>query len=124
MARAHLVLAIVATDATFEKSVVRGAACWVGRCIHCNAKIVVEEDGETLGTVEHILPQNHGGTDDVANLSLACARCNSEKGVRHDARHKNDPKLVALVAALMEKKRARARAPIFELPNVGKRPPP
>jgi 5-methylcytosine-specific restriction endonuclease McrA len=116
-ARRALVLGIVATDATFEKAVVRGDSCWVGRCLHCNAKIVVDESGETLGTIEHILPQNHGGTDDLANLALACARCNSQKGVRHDARSKNDPKLVALVASLGEKRRARTRAPIFELPR-------
>lgn len=114
-ARAPLVLAIVAIDSTFEKAVVRGTPCWVGRCIHCNAKIVVEENGETLGTIEHILPRTHGGTDDVENLALACARCNAEKGVRHDPRRRNDPKLVAIVEALREKRRARTREPLFPI---------
>lgn len=120
MATAHrkaLVLAIVATDATFEKRSVRGEECWVGKCIHCNARIAVELDGSTLGTIEHIAPRTHGGTDDVDNLALACKRCNSEKGVRHDPKSKDDPKRLALVAALQAKRRERTRAPIFEPPR-------
>lgn len=30
--------------------------------------------------VDHIVPQQHGGTDDLANLSLCCTRCNLHKG--------------------------------------------
>jgi len=30
--------------------------------------------------VEHIRPRKHGGTDDPANLSLACIDCNLRKG--------------------------------------------
>lgn len=30
--------------------------------------------------VEHILPRQHGGTDDESNLALACDRCNLFKG--------------------------------------------
>jgi hypothetical protein len=32
--------------------------------------------------VEHIIPQKHGGTDDMDNLCLACYKCNAHKG--HD----------------------------------------
>lgn len=32
--------------------------------------------------VEHIIPQKHGGTDDIDNLCLACYKCNAHKG--HD----------------------------------------
>jgi 5-methylcytosine-specific restriction endonuclease McrA len=31
-------------------------------------------------SLEHILPTQHGGTNDVANLSTACWRCNALKG--------------------------------------------
>ena len=30
--------------------------------------------------VEHILPRQHGGTDDPSNLAFACPRCNAHKG--------------------------------------------
>lgn len=30
--------------------------------------------------VEHIIPRKHGGNDDLANLALACDRCNAHKG--------------------------------------------
>jgi 5-methylcytosine-specific restriction endonuclease McrA len=114
MARRDLVLAIVATDSTFERATVRGEECWVGRCIHCNARLTVGDEGETLATIEHIVPRTHGGTDDVRNVALACARCNAEKGVRHDPRPRRDPKRLALVSALEARRRERYRDPIFE----------
>lgn len=110
-------LAIVATDATFARATVRGAECWVGKCIHCNARITVALSGETLGTIEHIAPRTHGGTDDVENLALACARCNAEKGVRHDPRRRDDPRRLELVEALRARRRARWREPIFDPPR-------
>lgn len=116
MARNSKVLGIVSTDSTFERAVVRGEECWVGRCIHCNVRIVVDDEGSTLATIEHIFPRTHGGTDDVENLALACRRCNGEKGVRHDQREKNDPKFIEIVEALRAKKRARKRAPVIEPP--------
>jgi 5-methylcytosine-specific restriction endonuclease McrA len=30
--------------------------------------------------IEHILPKQHGGTDDDVNLALACPHCNQHKG--------------------------------------------
>jgi hypothetical protein len=30
--------------------------------------------------VDHIIPRQHGGTDDPANLALACYHCNLHKG--------------------------------------------
>lgn len=30
--------------------------------------------------IEHIVPEVHGGTDDVENLALACHHCNQHKG--------------------------------------------
>ena len=30
--------------------------------------------------VEHIIPRQHGGTDDLENLALACIDCNLHKG--------------------------------------------
>ncbi len=33
-------------------------------------------------TVDHIVPQAHGGTDHISNLQLLCGACNSMKGTR------------------------------------------
>ena len=33
-----------------------------------------------LYTVDHVLPKQHGGTDEEANLAFACYRCNLHKG--------------------------------------------
>gem|GEM_PF-686445 len=109
--RRRTVLAIVATDATFERALVRGEPAWVGKCIHCQARLVVGLDGETHGaaTIEHIVPRNHGGTDDVENLALACARCNTLKGMRLDHRRRDDPTLAEVVETLRARRRARWR---------------
>lgn len=107
------ILAIVATDSTFERAEQRGQAVWIGKCLHCNAKLVVDESGEPISraTIEHILPRTHGGTDALANLALACARCNGEKGVRHDTRHRDDPRAKEIRERLLERRRARWRDP-------------
>ena len=111
--RLRLALAIVATDATFERRVVRGQELWVGRCIFCNRALTVELDGRLDGraTLEHIQPRHHGGDDRVVNLALACRGCNHEKGVRHDARDRNDPRLGEIIAALAARRRERWREP-------------
>jgi 5-methylcytosine-specific restriction endonuclease McrA len=112
-ARRQLVLAIVATDATFARAEVRGSAMWVGRCIHCNTRLCVGVDGALPSgvTIEHILPRAHGGDDDPHNLALACARCNFQKGWRHDARHRDDPRAREVIALLADRRRARWREP-------------
>ena len=115
MARNNKVLAIVSTDSTFERAEVRGEKVWVGRCIHCNARVVVNDDGGTLATIEHIFPRTHGGTDDVDNLALACRRCNGAKS-HHDQRAKSDPKFLEIVEALRAKRKQRTRAPVIEPP--------
>ena len=108
-ARSTLVLGIVATDRTFGRDArVDG---YVGKCIHCRTKLVVSSRGETAATLEHVLPQSHGGTDDLRNLALACARCNHEKGLRHDVRRANDPIFVELLTRLREERAKRWREP-------------
>jgi 5-methylcytosine-specific restriction endonuclease McrA len=57
------------------------------------------------------VPQNHGGTDELRNLGIACARCNSEKGVRHDHKRKDDARLQEIIAKLSAKRLARWRDP-------------
>ena len=48
-------------DATIDKDT----------CIYCNL---------LANSVDHIIPQHHGGTDELLNLVPSCKRCNSSKG--------------------------------------------
>jgi 5-methylcytosine-specific restriction endonuclease McrA len=124
MSRAARVLSVVHTDRTFERKDVRAERVWVGRCIHCGSALVVGEDGATAATIEHIEPSTHGGTDDVRNLALACARCNQRKGARLDVRRRDDPTLSAVIETLRQRRAERwrddARAPSAPWP-VGRR---
>jgi 5-methylcytosine-specific restriction endonuclease McrA len=107
------ILEIVLSDATFERMEQRGQTVWQGRCLHCNAHLTVSASGEPISraTIEHILPRSHGGTEALENLGLACARCNHQKGVRHDNRRRGDPRLMEIVEALRAKRMARWREP-------------
>ncbi|HYO55748.1 HNH endonuclease [Archangium sp.] len=107
------ILDIVATDATFERTDYRGREVWLGKCLHCNAYLVIGLDGEPISraTIEHIVPRVHGGTDAMENLGLACARCNQGKGSRHDRHYHRDARVRELVERLLERRRERWRDP-------------
>jgi 5-methylcytosine-specific restriction endonuclease McrA len=107
------ILDVVATDSTFELRVYRGERVWVGKCIHCNRRLLVAADGAPISnaTIEHIQPRNHGGTDHIENLALACGPCNFEKGRRHDVRRRGDPRLDDIVGRLQQIRRERWREP-------------
>ena len=112
MSRKHLLLlAAAVTDATFERTTLDGKTVWVGKCIHCNSKLVVDDKGRAMGeaTLEHVWPETQGGTNDVQNLAVACARCNREKGSRHD--HRGGQRLEEVVAVLRARRLERWRAP-------------
>lgn len=117
-----LLLWIAATDATFDLVSLREGRALCGKCIHCGSRHTLLVDGTPVSdaTIEHIVPRNHGGTDDLENLAIACARCNGEKGVRHDARPRRDPKLQALIAQLQARRAERLRAPLdgLQLPTL------
>jgi 5-methylcytosine-specific restriction endonuclease McrA len=106
-------LVIVATDTTFERATAGDREVWSGKCLHCNARLLIGLDGEPISraTIEHIMPKNHGGSDDLSNLGIACARCNHEKGARHDLKQKTDARFQEIVANLAEKRRVRWRDP-------------
>jgi hypothetical protein len=50
-------------------------ARWEHRCAYC-------EVGGVPLELEHLVPKSNGGSDRVANLVMACHRCNQEKGDR------------------------------------------
>lgn len=47
------------------------------RCEYCR---MPERHSTLRFHIEHILPRQHGGTDAVENLALACPECNLKKG--------------------------------------------
>ena len=107
------ILAIVATDRTFRVRAVRGGEAWVGKCLHCNSRLVVGLDGEPLSsaTIEHVVPRNHGGGDELENLALACDACNRQKGYRHDNKHPDEPRAREVIEALRARRLERWREP-------------
>ncbi len=47
-------------------------------CLYCNRNLH-GANPENI-TMEHLDPQSKGGSDDLSNLFLACAKCNRERG--------------------------------------------
>jgi hypothetical protein len=47
------------------------------RCEYCRLH---QRNSELLHHIEHVIAHQHGGSDDVDNLALACHRCNLHKG--------------------------------------------
>ncbi len=47
------------------------------RCEYC---LLPEEYSHRVHHIEHIVAKQHGGSDDIGNLALACHRCNLCKG--------------------------------------------
>ena len=109
-----LLLWCAATDSTFELRTLGERRVLMGKCIHCSRKLTIGLDGTPISeaSVEHILPRTHGGRDELDNLAIACKRCNHQKGVRHDHRHKNDEKLQHVIGLLRERRRERRRQPL------------
>ena len=49
-----------------------------GRCEYCRTH---QADEPFIAyQMEHVIPRQHGGSDDEANLALACPHCNLHKG--------------------------------------------
>lgn len=109
-ARTHeKILEIIRTDRTFERAESRGRDVWVGKCLHCNAHLTVALDGTPISraTIEHIKPRGWGGTEELENLALACARCNHQKGRTHDK--EPTPRGLELMEKLLARRRSRWR---------------
>ncbi len=115
--RTKVVLTIVSTDSTFafnkDQMLGPGHGTWIGKCIHCNRKLGVSENGNTDATVEHINPLCAGGEGtDPRNLALACRGCNNEKGIRHDKHVGKGGRADDVISALQGRRLARWREPV------------
>ena len=104
---------VAQTDSTFECIEVDGREAWRGKCLHCNAPLLVFAQGGSSSavTLEHIVPRTAGGTDDLGTLGLACPRCKHGKGVRHDRDALTNARSLEVVERLLEKRRKRWREP-------------
>lgn len=64
-----------------------------GICIFCGCETWLAQEGvkkqnpppgmlvKQMATADHKIPQFHGGTDRMANLVMACTRCNSDRQI-------------------------------------------
>ena len=64
------------------------------RCEYCR----LHQDHSPLATlqIEHINPRNHGGTDTIENLALACIDCNLSKSSNIAGRDPQSSGIIAL----------------------------
>lgn len=96
---------LASTDSTF---VDRGSF-WEGKCIHCKTKLRIRNDGKLLDktSIEHIVPRNKGGSNELTNLAFACKSCNGMKGRDVDILSENNPKYQKVVGFLVERRKER-----------------
>jgi len=51
------------------------------KCAYCDERMELKYgDTELAFTIDHILAQVHGGSDNIQNMTFACLSCNSMKG--------------------------------------------
>jgi hypothetical protein len=50
------------------------------RCCYCGCHMSEEPNHRNSVSLEHVIPQSKGGTDDWENLAAACVHCNSARG--------------------------------------------
>ena len=63
------------------------------RCEYCHAD---ERWQFVRFTLDHVLPQSVGGSDDADNLALACRNCNERRGNRLEGRDPETETVVSL----------------------------
>lgn len=98
---------------------------WVAACLHCRSTLAIGLDGSPRGaaTLEHIVPRSWfrrraardlvervRTPDDLRNLAVACARCNQQKGMSHDADGPTSERAREVVSALLDTRRGRIPA--------------
>jgi hypothetical protein len=69
------------------------------RCEYCHA----DERWQFIRfTIDHILPQSAGGSDDPGNLALACRNCNERRGNRSEGRDPQTGQVVPIFNPRLE----------------------
>lgn len=54
-----------------------------GRCAYCDCQLEQGTGTTEAFTIEHIVPRESGGPDNIANYVPACKSCNCSKGTSH-----------------------------------------
>lgn len=54
-----------------------------GRCAYCDCQLEPGSGTTETFTIEHIVPRESGGPDNIANYVPACKSCNCSKGTGH-----------------------------------------
>ena len=49
------------------------------RCHICGRRLVLKKNHPNRATLDHMIRQRDGGTDDIENLKLAHGKCNVER---------------------------------------------
>lgn len=54
-------------------------------CHYCGIQLVDSVSGYNPNgaSLDHVVPQDEGGSDDISNLKLACRQCNALKKTKH-----------------------------------------
>lgn len=60
-------------------------------CHYCPAALGWGHPSVTPPQIEHVLPASRGGTNDGANLVLACRPCNTSKGTQTPVEWRREP---------------------------------
>lgn len=81
----HLNQAFQATQHPINDPAVRAAvyALTGGRCAYCDCELEQGTGTTEAFTIEHIVPRESGGPDNIANYVPACKSCNCSKGTSH-----------------------------------------
>ena len=101
---------IARSDRTFARLDGR----WTGKCLICNGRLAFDVRQPEGVNVEHIIPRNRGGTNDLINLALTHPSCNGEKGRNWDnkrARRSRSEEYALLLARLQAERRSRWQDP-------------
>lgn len=74
-----------ATQHAINDPAVRAAVLQLtgGRCAYCDCELEQGTGTTETFTVEHIVPRESGGPDNIANYVPACKSCNCSKGTGH-----------------------------------------
>lgn len=108
--RGALLEAIARTDATF----VQHDGRWTGKCLICGGRLSFDPRQPAGVSIEHIVAQTLGGTNDLPNLALAHPSCNGEKGRNWDNRRRRrgrSEEYARLVERLQQERARRWRDP-------------
>ena len=89
-----------------------------GRCRYCGTAMRGKPNSPTEPTVDHIVPQSRGGSDEIINLVAACRSCNSSKGAMSHAEFMTHQRARKHPKEYVHHEARANHTPGFEMPNI------